>query len=310
MRELESAYNESFDRVNKSGENIDRAVELCDLAYNEAMQFHIGVPGTNQGYLDNYHSRTDELIAACCEGFIHKARMETLKDYKAKVRAYRDNLEVLIEALKLRMAECSKKEVKAELVGDDLTFAQLKAYLDGSIADQEMVRKRDESIAKARDAVLERLADDSFRLPRDKKADTHAKQEEMKHEFVNMVNEFVEAAFADIGLDNLDIVLEAASQIKGEEKVKYMANVVAPQMERAAKPTLQMKKDARVKVSDYCNFHHTSVPMDAQAVQEGLRLHNSGGVADNSQKSDFTISEITDRMTHLHMQLGIPLYLM
>ena len=310
LPDLDGAYADSTDIVKNSPVIIDERVMACDSAYQEALKTHIGLPGTTQEFLNNYQARTDELCDACWDQCIHRAKVEILKNYRNKVKSYRDNLEMLIEALKLRIVDCERKEVNAELVGGDLNFAQLKAYLDGSIADPDMVKGRDESIAKARDAVLERIADDSFRLPREKVADTYSKQEELKNEFLGMVNEFVENAFADIGLGNLDVVLEAASQIVGEDKIKYMANTVAPRMAAAAKPMLQLKTNYRTTVKSFCNFHHTSVPRDAQAIQEGLKIYNNAGVGGTDRKADFTVSDITDRMIHLHMKLGIPMYLM
>ena len=310
LRELESSYSNSSEIVTNAGAIIQEAAEFCDAAYTEALTFHFGMPGTAQSYMNNYQARTEELCDACWENCVHRAKMEYLKEYRIKIQAYRDNLETLIEALKIKMRECAKKEVKAELVGGDLSFAQLKAYLDGSIADPEMVHQRDMSIAKARDAVLERVADDSFRLPIERKADSHTKQEELKIQFLEMVNQFVEHAFEDIGLGNLDIVLEAASQIMGEDKIKYMANTVAPRMANAAIPTLQLKTSYRNTVKSYCNFHHTSVPRDAVAIQQGLEIYNNGGVAAANQKADYTASDMTDRMMHLHMKLGIPMYMM
>ena len=308
--DLEGAYSDSSDIVKRAPIMIGEAADACDAAYSEALTFHIGLPGTSQGYMNNYQARTDELCDACWENCVHRAKVEVLKDYKVKVQAYRDNLETLIEALKMKIVDCGKKEVNAELVGGDLNFAQLKAYLDGSIADPEMVAQRDKSIATARDAVLERIADDSFRLPREKKADSHIKQEELKNQFIQMVNEFVENAFADIGLGNLDVVLEAASQIVGEDKIKYMANTVAPRMAAAAKPMLQLKTSYRTTVKSFCNFHHTAVPRDAVSIQQGLLIYNNAGVAGTDQKADFTASDMTDRMMHLHMKLGIPMYMM
>lgn len=310
LPDLDGAYAESTDIVKNSPVIIDERVLACDTAYQEALKTHIGLPGTNQEFLNNYQARTDELCDACWDQCIHRAKVEALKNYRNKIKSYRDNLEMLIEALKLRITDCERKEVNAELVGGDLNFKQLKAYLDGSIADPDMIRGRDESIAKARDAVLERIADDSFRLPREKTADTYSKQEDLKNEFLGMVNEFVENAFEDIGLGNLDVVLEAASQIVGEDKIKYMANTVAPRMANAAKPMLQLKTAYRTTVKSFCNFHHTSVPRDAIAIQEGLKIFNNAGVAGTEKNADFTVSDITDRMIHLHMKLGIPMYLM
>ena len=173
-----------------------------------------------------------------------------------------------------------------------------------------MAQQRDETVAKARDAVLDRLADDSFKLPLEKKADTFTAREAIKVRFIDMVNEFVEKAFEDIGLGNLDLVLEAASQIVGKDKIKYMANTVAPRMADAAKPMLQLKTSFRNKVKSFCNFHHTAVPRNATVIQQGLTAYYNAGVAGNNNKVDFTVSDMTDRMIHLHMKLGIPLYMM
>ena len=309
MPDLDAAFSESTAIVKDSPQIIAERAEACDLAYEEALKFHV-IPGTAQSYMDNYRARSEELCDACIDHCIHRAKQEALKPYIAKIQAYRDNLEVLIEALKLKIKDCENKEIKTELVGGDLTFAQLKKYLDGSIADPQMLQQRNDSIAKARDAVLDRLADDSFALPRDKTATTYSAKEKMKTDFIEMVNEFVEDAFSRIGLDNLDLVLEAASSIAGQDKVKYMTNVVAPRMAAAAKPMLQLKTSYRNSVKDYCNFHHTAVPRNAVIIQQGLTAYHNAGAAQNNNQADYTSSDITDRMIHVHMRLGIPLYLM
>ncbi len=255
--------------------------------------------------------RWDEYASAYSDNLANLSRTEwdwrcmsgkaiALTEYLAKLTNYRQNLSLIIDTVQ-------KEEEKLANQGDRdmgdnalLTFDQLKKYLEG-------VNLPDAGIARARDQVLLQIADLSFELPRVDLAESFEEQTKLFQEFTGKVRHFVQACFSDQMLTNMDRVLDAAVEGTQQTAQNYMANTIAPRLAAAAQPMLHLETAARAVPAEFYEFHHIAVPNDAPNMVAGLNQYQTGR-GDN--RSDYSESNITDRMLTLNLKVCIPMYMM
>ena len=300
--DLDATEQNCKDDIKNLPNVIGLCTENCGNSYTQAIGFH---PLQGEAYLNAYSDACDNLIGNCAAECTSRARQQPLHDYRMRVENYVRNLELLVNELRRAMDSCTHKKVDLELMGGDLSFEQLRAYLDDNLTDQAHAQ----SVAAARDRVLEELADTGFEMPLVDTAHSNAEREALKARLADRIGGFVRNAFEAVQMDNLDVILRAAGKEKKEDPVGYMADEVAPRMERASLPMLWLKSAPGVKPS-YYDFWHTSVPREAKEIQAGLDRYNNDGVAGEIKKGDYTVSDMSDRMLHLRMRLGIPMYMM
>ena len=312
--DLETAMQEcsEVDRDENSAIVNDR-VMACEQTYRDIttgdLVHRALVMAKLKDYLDRYADACHDLADACSNNCRLKGKQVPLRDYHDKIVRYLKGLKLLIAELRDSMEEANGTKPQDDLTGSDLTFEQLRAYLDGHMSAGAQASLGSQKIAQARDNVLELLADTSFQMPM-KDGQTNLEQAKLLQEMAEKVKSFVEEAFTKLKLGSLDTIVDAASQQQEEDPANYMATKVAPRMEAASSPTLKLKK-APAQSMELYRFRHTSVPVDAPVVQQGLAQYNNNGVTSGSMsRGDYTASQMTDRMLHLKMHAGIAMYLM
>lgn len=270
-------------------------------------------PGLNPKYLldalnfdsfaQTYRTNIEELSASEWNWRCQLGRANALKDYQAKVKDYRDKLELIINTVRAQEQKLQNKTEDGADANALLSFTQLRSYL-------ESMSLPDEGVAKARDRILNQIADLSFSLPRIDGANTFEQQDMLLRQFTAQMQSFVDNCFNDEELSNMDHVIDAAVSGTSEEPVNYMANKIAPRLAAAAKPMLGLLTEAKSMPTEFYEFHHIAVPKNAKNMLAGLSQYQNGTPGTESVQSDYSSSSITDRMLTLNLKVCIPMYMM
>ena len=309
--DVDAALNEARQISAENGDGRMQANEFAAMAeQNYDYLLKIAHPGLNpqlliaaaqwNNYASTYAQNIANLSASEWNWRCMAGKVIALNDYMARLTNYRQNLSLIIDTVK---REENKLETDASRDIDEhslLTFDQLRKYLEG-------VNLPDAGIARARDQVLRQIADLSFELPRVDLAESFEEQAKLFQVFTDKVRVFVQACFSDQSLTNMDRVLDAAVADSNETAQNYMANTIAPRLASAAQPMLHLETAARAMAAEFYEYHHIAVPKDAPNMIAGLTQYQSGK---GDSRSDYSRSNIVDRMLTLNLKVCIPMYMM
>ena len=254
-------------------------------------------------YANTYESNMTALSSCEWNWRCMGGKAIAVSGYLDKLKNYRDNLTMVIETIQKQEESLAANTDSVQDESSLLTFDQLRKYLEG-------VNLPDAGIAKARDQVLRQVADLSFDLPNVNLAQSYEEREKLFKSFRYKVKTFVNTCFEDQELTSMDRVLNAAVSGTSETEQNYMANVIAPNMVRAAQPMLHLETAARAIPEGFYEYHHVAIPENAPLMLAGYNQFITGKGDNGTQKSDYSKNTMVDRMLMLNLKVCIPMYLM
>ncbi len=244
-----------------------------------------------------YFATVNDLYADAKDIAYCEAKERYGKLLEAEVGRYKTNLKLLMDLLISKSEELALDVERAtEHRSGVINFASIKSYMDNQIEAKQGVQ-----IADAKDEMLEQIAEKSFAMPRVEAHSNH-EREALKNNLVDKLQEFLQHNFAELNLNNLDVILSVTT--KGApvpEQIDTMCNVIAPSLANAATPMLHLNQTA-FDLAGTNTYQYISIPHNAQTMITGMDQYRR-----NHLTAEVKLSSVTDRMFWLNLRIGIPM---